>query len=500
MLTSIGLAALTLAAVGLPSDAPSSVEEQARKNLETQIQRLLLRPELKGAKVGLYVMRLDDGTELFAKNADVLMVPASNVKILTTAAALATLSPDYRFRTEIYGDLASDGTLRGDLTVKGYGDPGLVPERLWYLASRLYFLGARVVQGDLVVDDSFFDGPRLATGFEQDETASAYMAPSGAFSVGFNAAMIHVLPGPNGEARVLVDPASDYAKIDNKAKTVHRGRTSLSVDVEPQDDRSVIKVTGQIHAKDEGRGFWRRIDNPPLFGGEVLKKLLAQVGVTIKGKVRTGLAPTDAKLLVSLDSPRLAELLLRVNKNSSNFVAQQVALTMGAELYGAPGTWDKGRLAIEAFLARDVGIHPGSYLLANASGLHDVNRLTPRQLVTVLATMYRRNEVWPEFSASFAVAAGSGTLADRMRDTDAAHLLRAKTGTLSIASALSGFVPAKSGEPLAFSILVNDYAAPIADVWKVQDALGHLLASVSFNLPTAAAPVVSRTIRAEPAP
>ena len=381
-------------------------------------------------------------------------------------------------------------------------DPTLVPERLWYLASRLYFLGARVIPGDLVIDDTYFAGPPLQVGWEQDESSSAYMAPAGAFSAGFNALMIHVLPGPtaNSDARVLIDPLSDYARVDGTVRTIGRGRTNLTVEVEPFEGRDVVKVSGKISLKDEGQGFYRRIDNPALFAGEVLKRLLIQQGVTVKGKVKIGLMPADAKIMVSLESPRLAELLLRVNKNSSNFVAQQVAQTMGAELYGAPGTWEKGKLAIEKFLATEVGIPRGSYVVSNASGLHDVNRVTPHQLVRVLTYMHTRPDLWPEFSASFAVAAGSGTLAPRMHDTEAAHLLRAKTGTLSIASALTGFVPAKSGETFVFSILVNDYTTSVHDIWQAQDALGDLLAGTSFSTPTPPVTALSATPAAEVRP
>jgi serine-type D-Ala-D-Ala carboxypeptidase/endopeptidase (penicillin-binding protein 4) len=472
-----------LIVAGSATAAPAAdLGAEARAVVRAQIDDLLGRTALKDAKVGVYITRLEDGAEIYAKDADTLFIPASNVKILTTAAALYHLSPDFRFKTELAGEIGADGVVKGDLFIKGYGDPGLVPERLWYMASRLYFQGARLIPGDIIIDDTYFAGPPLQVGWEQDESSSAYMAPAGAFSAGFNALMIHVLPGltANSDARVLIDPLSDYAKVEGTVNTIARGRTNLTVEVEPFEDRSVVKVSGKISLKDEGQGFYRRIDNPALFAGEVLKRLLIQQGVAVKGKVKIGLVPTDEKMLVTLESPRLAELLLRVNKNSSNFVAQQVAQTMGAELYGAPGTWEKGKLAIEAFLASAVGIPRGSYMVANASGLHDVNRASPRQLVRVLTYMHSRPDLWPEFAASFAVAGGSGTLAPRMRDTEAAHLLRAKTGTLAIASALTGFVPAKSGETFVFSIIVNDYTTSVHDIWQAQDALGDLLASTRF--------------------
>jgi D-alanyl-D-alanine carboxypeptidase/D-alanyl-D-alanine-endopeptidase (penicillin-binding protein 4) len=208
--------------------------------------------------------------------------------------------------------------------------------------------------------------------------------------------------------------------------------------------------------------------------------VLKQVGITIKGRVQEGLMPEDAEIIAGVASPSLSEIVHRINKHSSNFMASQVAYILGAEVYGAPGTWEKGRQAIETFLEEQVGIARGSYVLGNASGLHDVNRLSPRQLVRVLDYMRRQPELAPEFLSSLAVAGSSGTLADRMRESDAERLLRAKTGTMSSALALSGYVTCQSGELIGFSLLINDYTTPIQELWAAQDALGALLAGTDF--------------------
>jgi D-alanyl-D-alanine carboxypeptidase/D-alanyl-D-alanine-endopeptidase (penicillin-binding protein 4) len=175
-------------------------------------------------------------------------------------------------------------------------------------------------------------------------------------------------------------------------------------------------------------------------------------------------------------------------------MAAQIARVLGAEVYGAPGTWEKGRQAVEAFLADEVGIERNSYILGNASGLHDVNRFTPRQMVRILEYMARRPSLKPEFVASLAVAGGAGTLSERMGESSAG-LLRAKTGTLRSTSALSGYVTCRSGETLAFSIIVNDYQVSIQEVWRAQDDLGALLAEVDFS-----APPVATALTAEAAP
>jgi D-alanyl-D-alanine carboxypeptidase/D-alanyl-D-alanine-endopeptidase (penicillin-binding protein 4) len=166
-------------------------------------------------------------------------------------------------------------------------------------------------------------------------------------------------------------------------------------------------------------------------------------------------------------------------------MAEQIALAAGATLFGPPADWDKAQRTIERFLVEQVGLQPGQFAIRNASGLHDVNRVSPRQMVAVLRTMYRDPRLRPEFVASLSVAGSSGTLSSRMRDTDALGLLRAKTGTLSISSALSGYVTAKQGETLGFSIIINDYKTPISELWAAQDEVGVVLAAHDTHCRTA---------------
>jgi serine-type D-Ala-D-Ala carboxypeptidase/endopeptidase (penicillin-binding protein 4) len=461
-----------------------------------QIDNILSAPAVTSGKLGVCIRRLDDAVDLYSRDADTPLVPASNMKILTTAAALHYLGPDYRFTTEILGEQSLAGVISGDLIIRGNGDPSLVPERLWYLATRLIYAGAHEITGNIVVDDSYFAGPRMANGWEQDRSSSAYMAPTGAVSIGFNVIQVHVLPSSTAgaAAKVLIDPASDYAAIEGTVTTVAKGRTYVNVDVVPVADRSHVRVSGRINLTDPGRSFWRRIDNPPVFAGEVMKAALQQLGITVRGKVKVAAAPDNVPRLATLTSVRLAEIVNSLNKSSNNFAAEQVALTLGAARFGPPATWEKAQSAIEAFLEGEVGLKHGSYQIRNGSGLHDVNRVSPRQIVSVLEYMRDQPAIAPEFVTSLAVAAGSGTLSERMQKTDAAHLLRAKTGTLSTASALSGYVTAKSGETVAFSILVNDYPTPISEVWAVQDQLGALLAGLRFGAggePLAAKPAAA---------
>ena len=478
--------------LGATSGEPVSTQAQAQNANHADHERLrtALAPALaalmadsafKGANVGVAIARAGDSAELFSHDGDRSLVPASNVKIISTAAALSTLSPDFQFATDVFGTLRSDGRIDGNLTFKGYGDPYLLPERVWYLCNRLRFLGIREVTGDLVVDDSYFAGERMANGWEEDTSSNAYMAPAGALSIGFNAMLIHMYPGAkaNEPGTVALEPATHYPPIVGQLETTAHGRTSVHAETIVQDGGEALKVSGHMHVGDSPRGLWRRVTEPSLFAGNVLRETLAQVGITVHGRVRVGPA-VPAPRLLRFESPRLAEILGPLNKYSNNFMASQLAFTLGAHTFGAPGTWDKGRLAIEQFLNEQVRLKPGSYKLRNASGLHEVNLFSARQMVQVLTYMVRQPQVWPEFINSLAVAGGTGTLKDRMQHTQALHILRGKTGTLAGACALSGYVPTRDGTLLAFSIIVNGFQR-VRPVWAAQDRLADMLAGLDLS-------------------
>ena len=289
-----------------------------------------------------------------------------------------------------------------------YGDPYLVPERVWYVANRLRFSGITEIRGDLVVDDTFFDGQRMAHGHEQDHSSYAYMAPTGAASVGFNAILVHVRPAADmrSAATVLVEPASSYATVRGRVRTTRRGRSDVRISVVPHGDRSQVRVSGRITADEGPRSYWRRIDNPPVFLGDVLHEALRQVGISVAGQVRCAAAPEDSTILVTHRSPPLAELLRRLNKHSNNFMAAQVARTLGAEVYGAPGSWEKAERALSAFLVDEVGLKAGSFTYAKRQ--RPARRQPPHAKANRAdpTVHVRRSRRAPEFLTSMAVAAG----------------------------------------------------------------------------------------------
>jgi D-alanyl-D-alanine carboxypeptidase/D-alanyl-D-alanine-endopeptidase (penicillin-binding protein 4) len=496
-------ALLSVIATEARSAEPSrSPDAAATKELDGVLRALVSAGPLAGARTGILVSDVETGQVLFARDPDALLNPASNVKLVTTAAALARLGPEFRFDTEFSVDAgAGAGDAARALYVKGKGDPSLVTERLWAIAGDLYHLGIRRV-GDVVVDDSYFDGERLGPGFDQETGDKSYLAPTGAASLNWNTIAVHVAPGDRrgGKARVELEPASDLFDLDVRATTVAPGaRRKLVVSSVQAGARQRIVVEGRIPQGSRLQTVWRRIDDPALYLGSTLRRLLELRGVKFAGKVRRGPVPQGARLLHVAQSESLGEIVRRLNKTSNNFVAEQLLETLGAQLKGTPGSWPKGVEAVEEFLA-ELGIPRGGYVMKNGSGLNDTNRFSARQLVTILRAMWARFPVSAEYVVSLPVAARDGTIRWRMEGTEAAGRLRAKTGTLESVTTLSGFVESAGHRTLAFAILVNDFSGRASSATRAVDALGAALAASGGAPGSVGAAVAAAKEPAEGAP
>lgn len=475
---------LTLPSAAL--SAPPSAEKRAdREALKTALMEVLQRSSLKASRMGVQMQSLDDGAIVFSHNADELLNPASNVKLVTSAAALASLGPEFRYDTEflVEPELGADGKVK-TLYVRGKGDPSMTSERMWGVVAELWHAGVREV-GEIVVDDSWFDAERTPPGYDQEDSDRAYMAPTGALSLNWNAAAIYLRPGnsPGAKGMVEMEPPSDYFVVENQLTTGSARARRVSVTSDPAGPVQKIVVRGQLPSERGGAvSVWKKIDNPPMYYGQTLKQMLGTRGVKVKGKVKVGLTPSKAKMLHVAQSDTFDVILKRLNKLSSNFVAEQLLKTMGAELKGAPGSFTKGVEVTEQFLERDVGIPRGTYVMKNGSGLNDANRFSAAQLNRLLRYMYERFPFAPEYMSSVPIAGKDGTLKYRFEGSDAVGRLRAKTGTLESVSALSGYVTSAGGERFTFSIMANDFAGRAGPIVAGLDALGAAVAATGSSL------------------
>ena len=421
-----------------------------------ELENIIRRELPPNHAISIQVVALDAGRILMEKNPDLPLVPASTLKVITTAAALHHLQPDYKFLTEVLADNIR-GSSVGNLFLKGYGDPHLVSEELFRLTRSLREQGLREIRGNIVVDDSFFV-PSKPLDENEKLGNRAYHAPYGALSLNFNAMKIIVVPASRAgvTARVLIDPVSEYATVKGAVNTVkgnHPAEIEITRDTKP-DGREVIHVEGTIGAQATLKGRYINVSSPGLYAGDVFKEFLLREGIKVTGSVVEGTVPNSAICYSRFDSHPLASTVYWLNKQSNNFMAEQICMAMGADAHGPPGTREKGLAVIRDFLLAK-GVDRSQFSLAEASGLSRSNQISASALVKVLRDVSNDFSCSPEFMASLGIGGVDGTMKEKFTDQKVKRRIRAKTGTLRGVNSLAGYGISPDGKTFVFAVLVN---------------------------------------------
>jgi D-alanyl-D-alanine carboxypeptidase/D-alanyl-D-alanine-endopeptidase (penicillin-binding protein 4) len=442
-------------------------------------------PALAGAQVGALVVEVGSGKVRFGRNADTRFIPASTMKLLTAAAALIRLGPEYAWLTPVLaGGPVVDGTVQGDLYVRGSGDPSFVAEQIYRLAAGIRAAGVRRVEGALVADASTFlpEGP--PPGWQLYDGPEAYHPPIGALSFNFNAVEVNVRPAGEGlPPLVTLDPPTAYIRVVNQAQTgppgapetLTVGRAAAvpvdpvlaSVDagagpspVGPRLPTATLEVSGVLPADAGARRAFRLVEGPAVYFATALRETLAALGVEVVGGAVEGTTPTTAQPIMVYRSRPLAPILADMGKFSNNFMAEMVLRTLGVEATGGPASSVAGIEVIRGVL-RELGTDPSTVQIADGSGLSRLNLLAPTHLVAVLRAMERRFDAGAEFQAGFGLLGVDGTVQRRYADSPASRRVRAKTGSLNGVRTLAGYAEGPRGEPLAFALFLNNLAQPI---------------------------------------
>lgn len=422
-------------------------------------------PLFLNAEVGMQVVQVETGEEVFAYNPDVALTPASVTKVLTAATALRNLGPAYRFETTLLtdGEVTADGVLEGDLYVRGTGDPTLVVEKVWKMIRDLQVAGVVEIEGNVVYDDGWFADDPLVPGWRKKvdmANGPAYFAPLGALSVNYNTVTIVAAPGSEeGQpARLELDtPAGAAVVLVNELETGPKGsRVSLAMEREVDAPTGAVTftVSGRLPFEGDVQRYYRSVGHPRAYFIGVFEELLEGHGVSVGGEHIVGETPEEAEVLVRLGSPPLTEILNHANKYSSNFMAEQILRAVGAEMHGVPGTTAAGLDSVGAYLS-ELGIPTDEYTLVNGSGLSRDARLRAGHVNAVLIDMSVRRELAPEFLASLSVGGVDGTLRRRFGEDEQRGLVRGKTGSLNGVYCLAALVEGGDGQLYAMTFLVN---------------------------------------------
>jgi serine-type D-Ala-D-Ala carboxypeptidase/endopeptidase (penicillin-binding protein 4) len=441
---------------------------------------------------GILVVDRDSGATLYELNADRFFTPASNAKIFTTSVALATLGPNFRFRTtlETAGKLAADGHLAGDLVLVGRGDPDLSNRKFPYagkierdgpvekilaeMADEAIAKGLKEIDGDIVADDSYYPYDPYPAGWSIGDIFFTFGSPISAIAFNDNTITVTVTPGVKvgDPANVVVEPASAADTFARQISTVDAG-AKLEMGVVQQPGPAFLLLQGMIPLAHAPVKLDLAMPDPARTAGASLKQIFESRGVPVRGAVRVHHAappevypdlpvvlgpppvagdPGLAVLAEHLSLPLLESVRL-TNKISQNLHAELFLRAVGHEKKGF-GVTDAG-LWVEQDFLKSVGIADGDVVLSDGSGLARDDLVTPRATVQMLR--YDDRQAWgPDYISTFPVAGADGTLETRLQGTAASGRILAKTGGLDHVRALSGFATTTGGERLVFSIFDNN--------------------------------------------
>jgi serine-type D-Ala-D-Ala carboxypeptidase/endopeptidase (penicillin-binding protein 4) len=479
--------------------------------LQARIVEVLQRSELTPAIVGIKVASLDTGKVLFEENGSKLLRPASNMKLYTVAAALDRLTPEFQFTTSVYAPRQPDrtGVISGDLTIYGRGDPSIAArfndkdyfKAIDDLAARIAAAGAKRIKGDLVGDESYFTRPRYGSGWTWEDLQWWYGAEISALTVNDNALDLFIKPGLKvGSAAVITTgPPDPLLRILNRTTTGPRG-SKRSLYVYRGLSADEMEVAGSVPLGDNGYSGSIGISHPALLFVYLLRAALAKHGVTVTGKSRVVPAANPAAndidpgppmsdrprstqvVIAARQSPPLGVIAAHTLKPSQNLYTELILRTLGKQL--APPllptntfrTSDEAGLEVVKAFLREAGVNSDALELTDGSGLSRNDMVTAEATLQLLTYM-SRHRFASAFREALPIAGVDGTLRSRFKGTAAENNLRAKTGTLSSAASLSGYVTTAAGENLVFSIMVNNYPESVDARAACIDPIAVLLAS-----------------------
>ncbi len=438
-------------------------------DLAGRLTTALAHPGLRGATLAALVVRAQDGRVLFERTPDRLLAPASNLKLLTALAAFAIFGPAHRFSTEVSTPvpLDDDGAAT-ELAVRGGGDPALTSEEWWRLAADLRRAGLRHVRGALLLDDSYFDQQRANPAWEAGGSR-AFEGPVGALTANYGAFAVEIRPRRGRPPTIALDPPLALFELRDQLAP---GSGALTVTDENAGDRERVVVSGAAPNGGDPVTLYRSVSSPARYAAAVLRMQLAAQGIAVDGVDRFGPVPRDYSVLLAFEGKPLADIARLMMKYSNNNIAEMLVKNCGAVRTGAPGTWSSGLAATRQQLVV-LGVPADSFQTVDGSGLSPTNRVSPRALVEALRIARGAFAFGPEFLSALPIAGRDGTLAKRA--PAAADAVRAKTGLLAVAAALSGYAHTAGGDDVIFSLLVNDYRHGDADAMAGIDAFATAL-------------------------
>jgi len=475
-----------------PRSSTAPPHASGERELAADLTRIFDAPATAQALWGVEVRSMTSGAVMFQLNPQKLMMPASNMKIVTLATAAETLGWDHRFTTTLESAAPVEaGTLAGDLIVRGGGDPtintrdGRAETVFDGWAAALKAAGIYRIDGRIIGDDNAFDEAGLGGGWAWDYLQYGYAAPVGALQFNEDEAALTIRPGAREGDPVFVELSTGSGlRLFNRAVT-GAPKSPPTVEYDRRSDSATLDVSGTMAIDAAPITYDVAVVNPTVFFVQALKDALTTRGIEVAGEAIDGddvlnlPAATARHELARTPSPPLRDIATVLMKVSQNLYAETLLKAAGAA-GGGLGTTEGGRVATRK-LMESWGISQNSYVQMDGSGLSRYNYLTADMLVTILEHIYRDPRHRDAFMATLPIAGRDRIVANRMRMSRAENNARAKTGSIANVRAFSGFVTTRDGEVLAFSILANHFTAPAATVNWITDLAVETLANFTRN-------------------
>ena len=471
----IGLAGIAggVGVVLLPSHAAASSPSVAT-TLPQPVAQIARAQGIPETAISAWVQKIGAAEPLVTFNADVLRNPASTMKLATTFAALSALGPTYTWSTQVHllSPMASGGVIK-DLWIRGGGDPFLVLEEYWKILSALRQKGVRRVDGDLVLDTSFFDLPLEDPGAFDNQPDRPYNLVPNALLVNFNSVLFRVQAQADGKVGTRAEPPLPNLKLINRVapKTGRCGGYQFGVAfaVENLPQRDQASFAGEFPMACRQFELTRTVLQPETYAYGLFRLYWQQLGGEHHGHLREGTLPTTVgRPFYEHRSRSLGDLIRLINKFSNNVMTRQLELTLGAERFGPPATPEKGHQAILEVL-REHGVDTNGLMIANSAGLSRDSRISARQMAAILRAGWA-SAYMPEYISSLALVGMDGTMRSRLNGSAGAGRMHVKTGRLDHVSAIAGYVTAQSGERLSVVLLVNHRNAHLGPGNLLQNA------------------------------
>lgn len=425
----------------------------------------LIEQSFPHATIGVFIKDAQSGQVIYQRNADKLLTPASNIKMLTAAAALYHLGPEDRYVTTLSRD-------HNNIYLTFSGSPAFTSEDLKQLLRHLSQEGIKTIAGDVVLDTSQFKPPYHPAGSNYDDLGWYYEAPSTAVILNDNSVAFDFISAQtlNKPVKIKPEKPNNTLHIINNVITVSKteAKEHCSLNIEMQTNNTV-RLYGCLAQEEKPLKMQLAIPRPESYAKQIIKLALKESNIVLKGHIIEGHKPLQAKIIATHQSNELSQLLTHMLVESDNLYADSVTKRLAYSITGE-GTYKQGAFAIKQILAKHTHLDMKQLELADGDGTR-YNLITPKQTVVFLTDVFQDKNMSPMFSAALPAMGVSGTLKGRMKNTVLEKIVLAKTGSMHDISALSGYLMLPKDKTIIFSIISNNITGDYNKAKQLEDKI-----------------------------